>query len=260
MNLKEVAVKRLACLAALAAGTCFGLGPAISPAEAATFSLNLSGPQTYTVGQPVVFHASGTAAPPAEFWNLSWISAVVLDSSVAPTCPASAYDATGMASGTGGRIIAISLPPTVDQAGNFDNVIGWTPGGAGTGWLCAYMDDGADITLARAALPLTVKAAPGAPGAPSAPATPAPAAKPANVSKPRVKRSRGTLVCKPGRWSGAAGGYTYAWFVGGSPQGGARGHTLKFARSMRRQRIRCTVTASNAAGSTTAVSPALVVR
>jgi hypothetical protein len=257
MNLKEVAVKRLACLAALAAGTCFGLGPAISPAEAATFSLNLSGPQTLTVGQPIVFQASGTAAPPAEWWNLSWISAVVLDSRVAPTCPASAYDASGMASGTGGRILAISLPPNVDQAGNFSNVIGFTPGGAGTGWICAYMDDGSGNTLARAALSITAQA-PGS--APSAPASPAPAAKPANVSKPRVKRSHGTLVCKPGRWSGAAGGYGYAWFVGGVPQGGATSHKLKFTRAMRRQRIRCTVTASNAAGSTTAVSPALIVR
>ena len=174
-------MKRLACLAAVAAGTCFGLGPVISPAEAATFSLNLSAPQTAAVGQPVVIHANGTAAPPSEWWNPSWISAVVLDASVIPTCPASAYDASGMASGAGGRILGIALPPNVDQAGNFSNLLAFTPGGPGTALLCAYMDDGGGITLARATSSVTVQ---GAPSAPSAPAGPAPAAKPANVSKP----------------------------------------------------------------------------
>jgi hypothetical protein len=250
-------MRRLACLAALAAGVCFGLGPAISPAEAATFSLQLSAPPTATVGKPMVIQASGTAAPPSEWWNLSWISAVVFDASVVPTCPVSAYDASGMASSTGGRILGISLPPNVDQAGNFTNVLGFTPGGMGTALLCAYMDDGSGNTLARAALSVPVQ---GAPSAPSAPATPAPPAKPANVSKPRVKRSRGTLVCKPGRWSGVAGGYGYGWLVGGKPLSGATGRTLKVTRATRGHKVRCSVTATNSAGAVTALSPAVRVR
>jgi hypothetical protein len=258
MNPKEIGMKRLACLAVLAAGVCFGLGPAISPAEAATFSLNLSAPQTASVGQPVVIQASGTAAPPSEWWNPSWISAVVLDASVLYTCPASGLDASAIAPSAGGRILGIALPPSVDQAGHFSNVLGFTPGAPGTALLCAYTDDGSGATLARAALSVTVQAA--ATPAPVAAPVPAPAAKPANVSKPRVKRSRGTLVCGPGRWSNTGAGYAYGWLVGGKPLSGASGRTLKVTRATRGHRVRCSVTATNAAGAVTAVSPSVRVR
>jgi hypothetical protein len=208
----------------LSAGVCFGLGPAISPAEAATFGIKLSAPQTATVGQPVVIQATGTAAPPSEWWNLSWISAVVLDQTVVPTCPASAYDGTGIASGTGGRIIGIALPPNVDQGGNFSNVLGFTPGGPGTALLCAYMDDGSGNTLARASWSVTVQAPQTTPVAPATP--PAPAPKPANLSKPQLKRSGKKLVCSPGRWSGVAGGSGH----GREPRGAGAVTSVRRAR------------------------------
>ena len=67
-----------------------------------------------------------------------------------------------------------------------------------------------------------------------------------------VTRSGRRLVCQRGRWTGATGGYAYRWSAGRK-----RGRTLRITRGLRGRTVRCIVTASNAAGDTTAASPPL---
>ena len=215
-----------------------------SPALGANYTLNLSAPPDATVGQPLVIQASGVQPPPAEWWSLAWLEVVAIPSSVMPQCPAAALDGGQVAAGTGGRILAIALRPNLDQAGNFSNVVGYTPTAPGAMLICGYTDDGAGATLATATMTLNVKGA----------------ERPANVAAPRVKRSAARLVCDPGRWSGNAGGYAYGWLVNGKQRAGATGSSLRVKRALRGRKVQCSVTASNAAGSTTAVSRALRVR
>jgi hypothetical protein len=66
-----------------------------------------------------------------------------------------------------------------------------------------------------------------------------------------VKRAGRKLVCAPGDWAGEPTAYAYRWLVGG--KAGKRGRTLPVSRA-RGRTVRCRVTASNAAGSATAVS------
>ena len=79
-------------------------------------------------------------------------------------------------------------------------------------------------------------------------------ARPANVSKPRVRRSGKKLVCKRGRWSNGPTRFSYAWLVNGKAKKGARRQKLPITRKLRGRRVQCKVTASNAAGSSTVVS------
>jgi hypothetical protein len=248
-----------ACALALGGGL-LGFGPAVSPALAATFTMDLTTPATATVGKPVLIQASGVHPPPEEYWNGSWIELVAIPGSLASACPASDQDGVGVATSGGGDLLAIAQRPQLDAVGNYSNTFAWTPRAAGTWYLCGYQDDGAGLTLTRAGQAVTVQGAASQPTSTPAAPTPATAAKPANVSKPRVARSGRTLVCSPGRWSGTAGGYSYAWLVGGKPMSGATARKVQVTRATRGHRVRCSVTASNGSGSTTAVSPAVRVR
>jgi hypothetical protein len=73
-----------------------------------------------------------------------------------------------------------------------------------------------------------------------------------------VIRSARRLVCDPGRWT--EGDYTYRWSVDGRPKPGATRRSLRVTRAVRGRKVTCSVTASNAAGTTTAVSRAVRVR
>ena len=70
------------------------------------------------------------------------------------------------------------------------------------------------------------------------------------------QRSGGRLVCSRGKWSGAPARFSYRWTVDGRRKAGAAKRTLRVTRKLRGRSIRCGVTATNAAGSTTAVSRA----
>jgi len=87
-------------------------------------------------------------------------------------------------------------------------------------------------------------------------AAPAPTvAKPANESKPRVKRAGRRLVCTPGQWLNAPTAYAYQWLVDG--KAGREGRRLAVTRRLRGHKVRCRVTASNAGGASTALSRAV---
>jgi hypothetical protein len=75
-----------------------------------------------------------------------------------------------------------------------------------------------------------------------------------------VTRWAKTLICNPGRWSNHASAYAFGWLVAGKPKKGANGRKLGVTRTLRGHTVQCSVTASNAAGGTTAVSRPLRIR
>jgi hypothetical protein len=264
------------------------LGAAASPALGATYTLNLSAPPTAVAGRPMIVQAFGIDPPPAEYWNASWIEVVAIPTSLTSSCPASAEEGASVAEGGAGEILAISMSPTQDEAGNFSNQIGFTPWAPGSLLICGYTDDGAGLTLASAAITLDVQPAAPAPAPGPAPApTPGPApapapgpapppppgtppsvpprtapvgARPASVAKPRVARSGKTLTCNPGRWSNHPSAYAYGWLVDGKPKKAATGRKLGVTHKLRGRTVRCSVTASNATGGATALSRTLRIR
>ena len=101
-----------------------------------------------------------------------------------------------------------------------------------------YVFDGRDSTLWRTASPTAL---------------------PLNTSRPTLTRSGRTLHCRRGSWRNALR-FSYAWQVNGSPRTGATKPKLTVGQDPERRRVSCSVTASNAAGTTTASSAQLRVR
>jgi hypothetical protein len=219
------------------------LGVGAAPALGGTYTLNLSAPSSAQVGQPMIIQASGSN-PPDDFFS-SWLAIHAIPTSVLSTCPADENNAFQIASSTyaqGGEVVTNHQREDVDAAGNFSMPVAHTPSKPGRFLLCGYTDDGATTTLATASLALTVEDAA------------SPTAKPANLTRPRVTRSARRLVCSRGSWSNNPSGYSYGWLVNGKRKKGATGRTLAVTRKLRGRRVQCTVTASNAAGSSTAMS------
>jgi hypothetical protein len=214
-----------------------------APARAAA-TLTIAGPSAGAVGRPLLFHGNGTV-PDLQYSY--WFSAHVIPAAVMSSCPSDHYEAWQIAVATGGAYITHAQKEKADSAGNFSIPFGLTPWVAGDFIVCAYSDDGYTNTLVRAQLNVHVTGA--------APAPPAGVAKPVNEAKPRVKRSGRRLVCKPGRWLNAPAAYAYEWLVDGQSRGDGR--RLAITRRLRGHKVRCRVTASNAAGATTALSRAV---
>ncbi|MGE5407003.1 MAG: hypothetical protein ACM3NV_00160, partial [Syntrophothermus sp.] len=203
----------LAALAALALA-CGSPGPVgTAAAQAATHTLQIQGPTRALVGQPLTYEAFGTAAAPAEWWDLSWLEAAAIPTSALDECPAGGNEALTLAELTGGTIMAISLRPNVDQSGSFSNRFGYTPGAPGTVLICGYLVDGEGYTYSAQALRLTVAAS----GSPAGgdPGGTLGAARPVNRRRPWVTRRGRELTCHPGRWARAGGGYSYTWLFDG---------------------------------------------
>jgi hypothetical protein len=85
--------------------------------------------------------------------------------------------------------------------------------------------------------------------------TAGPAALPLNTSRPSFTRSGLALTCRRGRWSNAER-FSYAWRVNGIAHQGAS-ITLATGTANKRPTASCSVTASNALGTTTAWSARL---
>jgi hypothetical protein len=230
------------------------LGAAAAPALGqGTYTLTLSAPPTATVGQTTIIQASGSN-PPDDFFS-SWLDVSAIPTSVLSACPAGYLNASqvaGSAVAQGGEVVANGQREEVDAAGNFSMPVGYAPRLAGRFLICGYTNDGATGTLATASLIINVEAASGS--------GTAPLAAPANVARPRVRRSGRTLVCERGSWSNDPRRYSYAWLVDGERRRGARLRTLRVTRGLRGRRVQCSVTASNAAGAATAISRALRIR
>jgi hypothetical protein len=88
--------------------------------------------------------------------------------------------------------------------------------------------------------------------------TPSPSALPLNMRGPRITRSGSTLTCVRGTWHHATQ-FSYAWRVNGTTEKDAKAR-LVLGKSRKRRRVSCSVTASNASGTTTASSAPLRLR
>jgi hypothetical protein len=252
----------------LAAAGGLLLSAGASPALADGYTLHLSAPATVVVGQPIIIEATGVNPPPDQYWAGSWIEVVAIPTTVTTTCPASAEDGTGVATGTGGSVLAISLRPNLDAAGNFTNQIGATATTPGSVLICGYQDDGAGLTLARDSLTIEVRVAssaapaptPAPTGSPATTPSPTAGAKPGNLTRPRVTRSARRLRCTRGSWSNHPTRYAFRWLVAGRQMPGQTSGNLRLTHRVRGHKVRCTVTASNAAGATSTTSPTVKVR
>ena len=220
------------------------LGVAASPALAQTYTLNLSGPATATIGKATIIQASGSN-PPDDFFS-SWLDVSAIPTSVLATCPADYLNASQVARSAyadGGEVVVTAQRENVDAAGNWSLPFGYTPTKPGRFLLCGYTNDGATYTHTTASMTVDVSSGT--------------TARPANVERPKLTRSRGALVCSRGRWTNSPSGYSYRWFVNGRRKRGATGRRLAITRSLRGQSVQCKVTASNAGGSKTAASRTL---
>lgn len=117
---------------------------------------------------------------------------------------------------------------------------------AGTGHLqvCAYSTFVTD-DAAWASTQVTIVSAGGSPGA---------LGRPAAVTRPRVTRSGGHLVCSRGSWSHSPTAYRYRWLVLHRVGTAGRGRTLGLSNRLRGRTVECLVTATNSTGSATATS------
>jgi hypothetical protein len=249
-----------ASLAALAAGAVAALAVA-SPAAAATgFDLSLTGSTTAVVGQPVVLKVVGNNPPPADYWFTTWLQVDLLRPSAVPTCPSDPGAANQLATGTGGAILTLAQREDTDAAGHFEIPLGFTPAMTGPLLLCAYSYDDVGFPLAAATMTVTVSATTPPPAAPAKTPRATPAQAPANVAPPQLKRAGRRLVCRPGSWANDPSGYSYGWRVDGARKRGASAAKLRVTRALRGRSVQCKVTATNAAGSASAVSRRLRVR
>jgi hypothetical protein len=214
------------------------LGVAAASAFGATFTLALSGPATAVVGHPFVIQAGGT--DPTDQGAL-YLEIDAIPTTVTSTCPSGYLSGSQLATSTGGDLVAFDQRENLDAAGNFSNPVGYTPKAQGGLLFCGYTDDGATDTLATSSMIVNVQSASGK--------------KPANTKKPRVSRSHNNLICTHGSWSGSPSHYAYRWLVNGHAKKGAHGSKLAVTRSLRGgHKVQCSVTASNATGSSTAAS------
>jgi hypothetical protein len=85
-----------------------------------------------------------------------------------------------------------------------------------------------------------------------------PTALPLNTSRPSLTQPGRTLTCTRGSWRNASR-FSYTWRVNGIPHKGAK-PTLAVGKALERHSASCSVTASNADGTTTASSARLRVR
>lgn len=234
------------------------LGVSGTPALGADHTLSLSAPSSAAVGQTVIIQASGWNYQDPVFTFSSYLSIDAIPTSVLSTCPADYSAAAQIAretSAQGGEVVTSYQSEDGDAEGNFSIPVAYVPRFAGRFLLCGYSDDAATSTVATASLILDVRGA-GAPAPTQSPTSPAPqgVARPANVTKPRVRRFGGKLLCKRGRWRNSPSRYSYRWFVNGKAKRGPSGRKLRVTRQLRGRRVQCTVTASNAAGATIARS------
>jgi hypothetical protein len=224
----------------IAATLAVGLA-AVAASPAAAQSLSLTGPSAGAVGAPSVLQATGTV--PADAFLTRYINVYAIPASVVGTCPADFQNAMQLGYATaaqGGDTVALAVP----VEGSFSIPVAYTPAAAGRFILCGYLHELA-VTEAMSQHAIDVSGGGGVtPGA----------AMPANTSKPKVKRSGRKLVCTRGAWSGSPTSYAYQWRVKGERRNGATKRTLRVTRKLKGKKVSCGVTATNAAGSVTALS------
>jgi hypothetical protein len=229
---------------ALLAGAAMGAGAAQAVAQTG-HAVTLSGPVATKVGQPAVYQATGTVASDA--FLARYINAYAIPVSVTSECPGTYQGAIQVAyasAGLGGASVALAVP----AEGSFSVPIVYTPEKAGRFLLCAYLNDAGE-TDAVASVAVDVSGA--------ASVGDSVDQRPSSLSAPVLRRSGGRLICSRGTWSAGPTGFRYRWRADGRRIRDATGRTLRITSRLRGRVVRCTVTATNARGSTTRSSATL---
>jgi hypothetical protein len=240
----------------------FGLvGPAVvaGPAGATgsypgeTLTVTQAGPAV--AGQAVNFLATGQQSDVNEYAGGFSLDVFEKDPSVDPTCAPDYWDESNN---------AITDPTELHF------IVGdWE--GSGTTFsvpfkavfshpaavlLCAYSTWITD-TAASAQLTVDVTSPAPPPGGgqtPGAPTSAPTVAKPVNEVVPRVIRQRNKLRCSTGTWSNSPASFSFRWVAGGRQVRAATQARLTVSRKIRGHQVRCRVSATNSAGTTTALS------
>lgn len=221
-----------------------GLSANPAPAQTANHYIHMRSLAYPLVGQPATISIDGVVAPPAEYWDSSWIEVVALPASLGE-CPGDAQSAGAIAEQTG-VILAIAMRPNVDEAGNFANSVGFTPTRLGPLLFCGYLYNEVGYTWAAAGLRLEV-VGPTGPGGSTG-------SRPVNLKRPWVTRSGRRLVCHPGTWSNVTGPFAYNWLLDGHPTKVTGRHPFGPGPAGRGHRVACRVTAYGAGGSSAAAT------
>jgi len=240
---------RFAGLSVAIGAIAVGVVAAPAGADGNGYTLQMSAASNPPVGQPFVITASGVS-PPAG--GVVYLDIYEIPASVTTTCPAGYLDAGQLAGGSGGTDVAFYDRETTDAAGNFSMQVAFTPKNPGGYLFCGYTDDEATDTLAQATL-LENAISPGTGGGGGGGQGQG-AVKPANTAKPRVTRSGSELRCIRGSWANAPSHFAYHWVVGGKIKAGATSSRLTVTHGLHGHKVQCGVKASNAAGSSSALS------
>lgn len=236
----------VAALSAISAAPAGATGPSY-PGE--TLSLALQGSSVQ--GQVTTIVASGNNADDNGCCYDLWLYAK--DANVDNTCAASQADENNTwGNDMGHETVLATASDETYGAGSFSVVVKKVFDGSGPVLLCGYTNWSYD-TAANAQLSFTVLPSGGGASGGGGGGTTSPGARPTTVTKPRVSRAGTKLICTPGQWSNA-GKFSYTWLVNRKVELGARGRQLRISAGLHGHKVQCRVTASNAAGKTTAVS------
>jgi hypothetical protein len=235
-----------------------GLAVAAQPAAAATHYIHMSSPARIAQGESALIHIDGVVAPPAEFWDASWIEVVALPGDLLAECPGDA-DSAGSIAEESGNILAIAMRPNADEAGAFSNSVSFAArAGTGEVMICGYLYNEVGTTQAIAMLRFEVVASGATGGGPTGTGTGA-GKKPASLRRPWVSYGHNHLLCHPGRWSGASS-FAYNWILDGSVRRTTKQRPFAPFGALRGHRISCRVTAYGPGGSAAARSPTIRLR
>ena len=255
MNHQPSRSSRTRLTVAVAALALLGIAAAAQPAAAATHYIHMSAPARIPLGASGLINIDGVVAPPAEFWDESWIEVVALPGTLGPECPGDAGSAGSIAEESG-NILAIALVPRTDEAGNFANSVAFTARGVGPVMICGYLYNEVGYTWAGAMLRLDAVAADGGAG-------PGPGGgsggRPVSVRRPWVTHTGRRLVCHKGAWASARS-YAYNWYVDGSLRRETSPRPVAPVPAYLGHRFSCKVTAHGPGGSTSAMSPTIRLR
>jgi hypothetical protein len=239
----------LAAVALLAALPAAARADGSYPGE--SLQLALSGPST--AGALTTITASGQDLDAASYAGGFNLYAYAKDPAVDPNCAPSYWQENTTYTnlvGTGAETLidvgdwegADSTPFSLPVKTVFK-----TPGPR---LICAYSTWVTD-TAAAATLAVNVAGAAAVPAPTPQPSAPV-VARPAVTRAPSVARSGRRLTCSPGAWTGSPT-FSFAWQRGGRTI--AHGRRLTLTRGLRHHSVACRVTATNAGGSATRLSP-----
>jgi hypothetical protein len=239
---------RLAWLTVGIGAIALGSSAAPAGAQGGCCTLSMSGASSGTVGSPYAITAAGTDVPPGD--GPYYLEIDAIPASFTTTCPPGYLNGGSVAASAGGSFVAFDEPESIDSSGNFSQVNAYKPSAPGQVLFCGYTDDGATDTLATASMIVNFTVPSQGGGSQGGQG----AVKPVNTAKPRVSRSGNQLRCARGSWANAPTHFAYHWVVGGKTKAGATSSRLTITHALHGHKVQCGVKASNAAGSSSALS------